>query len=182
MPPRCHADTVKTDLKREISVYTALRGGFKIVTVPPQRFLAIEGSEDPNTSAAYRDAVASLYPLAYAGKALSRRESGRDFVVMPLEAPWSAADMAAYTTARDKSRWDWTLLLAQPDWIDEAQVDEARAEVRRKNRAPRLDAVRLERLAEGLCAQRLHIGPYAYRRSLFSRTRMLTWMGEPSKP
>ena len=36
---------------------------------------------------------------------------------MPLEGLSSAADMATFTTARDKSRWDWTLMIMVPDWI-----------------------------------------------------------------
>ena len=65
----------------------------------------------------YADALASLYPLAYALKFLSKADLGRDYVVPPLEALWSAQDMATFTTARDKSQWDWTLLSLVPDWL-----------------------------------------------------------------
>ena len=40
-------------------------------------------------------ALATLYPVAYKVKFLSKRELGRDYVVMPLEALWWADDMDA---------------------------------------------------------------------------------------
>jgi hypothetical protein len=79
---------VKTDLKSEIAAYTARRGTFSIVEVPPMQHLAIDGRGDPNTSPACRDALAALYPLAYAVKFLSSTRLDQDYVVMPLEALW----------------------------------------------------------------------------------------------
>jgi hypothetical protein len=149
-----------TDLKREIAAYTARRGRFDVLTVPTMRFLAVDGHGDPNTSDDYRDALATLYPVAYALKSLSRRELGRDYVVMPLEALWSADDMDAFTTARDKARWDWTLLTMTPDWLGAEHVEAARAAVARRGGAPVLHALRHEPLEEGLVVQTLHVGPY----------------------
>lgn len=113
---------MKVDLKRAIATYTAPRGRFEIVSVDPQQFLMVDGRGDPNTVAAYRDAVSTLYPLAYALKFLSKRELGRDHVVMPLEALWWAPDMSAFTTARDKSSWQWTLMILVPDRLDEGRA------------------------------------------------------------
>ena len=36
-----------------------------IVDVPPMQFVMVDGSGDPNTSAAYREAVEALYGAAY---------------------------------------------------------------------------------------------------------------------
>jgi hypothetical protein len=151
---------VKTDLKKDIPSYTARRGTFTVVTVPPLQYLMIDGSGDPNTSPAFADALTSLYPLAYHLKFLSRNELDRDYRVMPLEALWWSDDMAVFTSARDKSRWRWTLLNLVPDWIGPDHLDTARSAVARKGGAPRLDAVRLERYDEGLSVQTLYIGPY----------------------
>jgi hypothetical protein len=54
----------------------------------------IDGHGDPNTSAAYRDALATVYPVAYGLKFLSKDRLDRDYVVMPLEALWWSTDMA----------------------------------------------------------------------------------------
>ncbi|WP_269304525.1 GyrI-like domain-containing protein [Aeromicrobium sp. HA] len=150
---------MKVDLKRLVPTYSARHGEFEVVTVPPMRYLMIDGHGDPNVAAEYEDSLATLYPMAYALKFLSKKELERDYVVPPLEALWWADDMAAFTTARDTSQWDWTVLSLVPEWIDDAHVEAARAAVARKG-APRLDALRVETLDEGLCVQTLHLGPY----------------------
>lgn len=150
----------KVDLKKQLPTYTARRGRFDLVEVPPLTYLAVDGHGDPNVAPAYTAAVSSLYPLAYALKFLSRTQLGRDYTVMPLEGLWWSSDMDAFTSDRDKSRWDWTLLVLTPDWLTAEHVETARETVARKGGAPRLDEVRLERLEEGLCVQTLHVGPY----------------------
>lgn len=150
----------KVDLKRQLACYSPPRGRFEVVTVPPLQYLMIDGQGDPNTAPAYTDALASLYPLAYALKYFSKRELGRDYGVMPLEGLWWADVMADFTTRRDKTKWRWTLLNLLPDWITSEQVEAARRTVAAKGTAQALDAVRLESFDEGLCVQTLHVGSY----------------------
>lgn len=150
---------MKTDLKKALPSYRAPRGSFEIVTVPPMRYLAITGSGEPNTAAAYRDALATLYPVAYRLKFRSKRELDRDYVVPPLEALWWADDMRSFTAARDTSAWHWTAMILVPEWIPEGLVGDARCDVEKKG-APSLDALYVDTLDEGLCVQTLHIGPY----------------------
>lgn len=149
---------MKIDLKRELDAYRAQRDEVRFVDVPPLSYLAIDGHGDPN-GPAFAEAVAALYPLAYAVKMASTRELGRDFVVMPLEGLWSADDWSSFTDARDKTRWDWTLRILQPDWVDESMLEAARARTAAKGAAARLEDVRLERLDEGRCAQTLQRRP-----------------------
>lgn len=150
---------MKVDLKEQIPSYRARSGEFAVVDVPPMQYLMIDGHGDPNTSPAYREAVTSIYPVAYRLKFASKRELDRDYTVMPLEALWWAEDMSTFTTARDKSRWSWTLMLLVPDWLGQDHVERARTAAARSE-APALDRVRLERLDEGRCVQTLHVGPY----------------------
>ncbi|MCO1337766.1 hypothetical protein BJH93_02505 [Kocuria polaris] len=152
--------TEKIDVKKSLDAYRATRGRFRLLEIPEMRYLAIDGRGDPNTSPAYADAIAALYPLAYTLKFASKRELGRDYVVPPLEGLWWAEDMHAFTTARDKSRWQWTLMIMVPDWIEPGLYDDAVARVRAKNPPDRLGDVRLQALSEGLCVQTLHVGPY----------------------
>jgi len=150
---------MSTDLKCQIAAYTAVHGEFSVVDVPPLDYLMVDGHGDPNTSAAYRDAIASIYPLAYGLKFLSKRELGRDHVVMPLEALCWSADMAAFTTGRDKSSWNWTVMVMVPEWITRDHLETVRGAAGRKA-GPMTADVRLERLVEGWCVQTLHIGSY----------------------
>ncbi len=68
--------------------------------------------------------------------------------------------MAAFTTRRDTSQWDWTLLLLVPEWVTREMFDAARVKVAAGDRPAALDRVRLETLHEGRCVQTLHIGPF----------------------
>ncbi len=150
----------KTDFKKEIATYSAPMARCEIVTVPPLQFIAIDGHGDPNTAPEYRDAVTSLYPLAYALKFFSRAKLGLDFVVMPLEGLWWADDMAAFSTARDKTAWNWTLMIMVPQWLTADYVAATQKSVAVKGAAPAIGAARLERFDEGLVVQTLHVGPY----------------------
>lgn len=152
--------TDKTDFKKDLDAYKATLREFCIVEVPDLRYLMIDGCGDPNTSPMFTHAVEALYPLAYKLKFASKRELGRDYVVMPLEGLWWAEDMDAFTTWRDKSRWEWTLMIMVPDWIGQDLLATAAQQAGAKNRPARLDEVRLETLSEGRCVQTLHLGSY----------------------
>jgi hypothetical protein len=91
--------STKVDLKRTLGSYRAPAGAFRILDVPTQRYVMIEGRGDPNVSAEYAAALKALYPVAYALKFASKVDLGRDYVVMPLEGLWWAEDMAWFTAA-----------------------------------------------------------------------------------
>ncbi len=147
------------DFKKTLDSYRARSGVFRILDLPPRQYLMINGHGDPNT-ASYADAISTIYPVAYKLKFASKKTLVRDYVVPPLEALWSAPDMAAFTSRRDKSQWDWTLLNLVPDWITLAEFDDAIRAVSDRDRPARLDDVRLETLSEGRCVQTLHFGPF----------------------
>ena len=149
----------KVDLKRQLDSYQARVGQFRVVDVPPRQYLMIDGHGDPNTARRFTDAVEALYPVAYRLKFASKA-LGRDYTVMPLEGLWWSDDHAVFTSARDKTRWDWTLMILAPDWITRAQFDSAVAVVAAGDPPGALGDVRLERLDEGRCVQTLHLGPF----------------------
>ena len=153
-------NTVETyDLKKDRKdLYAPRQHVFSFVDVPDQSFLMVDGHGDPNTSPAYRHAVEALYTLSYAVRALAKNRLGRVHTVGPLEGLWSASDLEVFHT-RDKVAWDWTMMIAQPDWIATDLVDEARAAALKK-RLPALALVRFERYSEGRSAQILHVGSY----------------------
>jgi len=149
----------KLDLRKTLDAYRARQGEFRIVDLEPARYLMVDGHGDPNTSRAFAEAIETLYPLAYALKFASKQELERDYVVPPLEGLWDADDRATFTTARDKSAWDWTLMIRTPDWIDDDLVDTAIARAATK-RPPRLSDLRWELLDEGRAVQTLHVGSF----------------------
>jgi len=154
-------DMSKIDFKRELKhLYHPSNREFTTVDVPPMQFLMIDGHGDPNTAQEYRDAVEALYAVAFRVKFMSKKELGRDYVVPPLEGLWWAEDMETFTTGRDKSAWDWTMVIMQPEWIAQEMVDEAVRQTGKKGLLPALGKMRLENTHEGLSVQIMHIGSY----------------------
>jgi hypothetical protein len=151
----------KIDLKRQMrELYAAAREP-TLVDVPELVFIMIDGHGDPNTSPEYSEAIEALYTLAYTAKfAVKRAPEGIDYGVMPLEGLWWTPDMSQFTTA-EKSAWDWTMMIMQPDHVTTEVFEDARAKAAEKKPLDAIGRVRLERFAEGPAAQIMHIGPYA---------------------
>ncbi|MDH6181485.1 hypothetical protein M2152_001667 [Microbacteriaceae bacterium SG_E_30_P1] len=158
MAPAATSSTI--DFKKTLGAYEGRRGQFRILEVPTMQYLMVDGHGDPNTSPAFADAITALYPVAYKLKFASKRELERDYVVPPLEGLWWSPDLSAFTSARDKSRWNWTLMIMTPEWISQEMVDAAITAAGAKTPPTSLDLVRLESLDEGLCVQTLHVGSF----------------------
>lgn len=151
---------MRTDFRKSLDSYRARRGEIRLVEVRPLRYLMVDGHGDPNSAPEYAQALQVLYVLAYALKFASKQDLGRDYVVPPLEGLWSAEDMAAFTTSRDKSAWDWTMMLMTPHWLAAEHLAAARDTVAAKKRSLPLERVRVEVLDESLCVQTLHVGSF----------------------
>ncbi|WP_084125007.1 GyrI-like domain-containing protein [Demequina sp. NBRC 110054] len=154
----------KVDPKRTLDSYAARKGEFRIVRVPPMRYLAVDGHGDPNTSPAFERAIGALYPVAYALKFASKAR-GHDYVVPPLEGLWWSEDMDSFAVNLDKSQWSWTLLLLIPDTalpepLDDAMVATATEAAAAKAPDAGVEGVRVETIDEGECVQTLHVGPF----------------------
>ncbi|MBE2267265.1 MAG: GyrI-like domain-containing protein [Anaerolinea sp.] len=148
------------DLKQELAAY--LKPSAKApqtVDLPPFQFLMIDGHGDPNTAPSYKDAVSALYSAAYTIKFHMKKQRGIDFPVMALEGLWWAADMDTFLT-RDKSEWDWTMMILMPEVVTAEIFAEQVAAAAKKKPNPALDRLRLETYHEGLSAQIMHVGTY----------------------
>lgn len=151
----------KIDLKKDFkNLYCPSAQTVVQVEVPELRYLMVDGEGDPNTSTSYAQAVEALFSVAYTAKFMVKKgPQALDYAVMPLEGLWWADDMAAFA-ANDRAQWKWSMMIVQPDFVAQEVVHAAIEQVRKKKQLPGLDGLRLERFAEGLCAQVLHIGPF----------------------
>jgi len=131
-----------------------------LVEVPPMNFLMLDGHGDPNGSVQYQQVVEALFSLAYGIKFGIKKADGVDFAVYPPEGLWWVEDMALFSI-EDKSSWDWTMMIAQPECVTAEWVEQARKEALKKKGLPLLEQVRFECYAEGQAAQIMHTGPYA---------------------
>ncbi len=132
----------------------------QIITIPPINFLMIDGHGDPNTSPDYSAAISALYTLAYTLKFDLKKSGTPEFKVFPLEGLWWADNMDTFITG-EKSAWDWTMMIGQPDWVTREHFVQAKTKAAAKIAKPVLDKVRFDTYDEGLSVQMMHIGPYS---------------------
>lgn len=153
------------DFKKEYKDLYLPRTAPMLIDVPAMVFLCVDGAGDPNTCAAYQEALELLYGLSYSIK-MSKMDGTQpegyfDYVVPPLEGFWSVDDDAFDgRNVTDKSRFKWTAMIRQPEFVTPRVLDQARAVLHRKKPELDLPRARLETVTEGLCAQVMHVGPY----------------------
>lgn len=159
----------KIDYRRKMGdLYAALERP-ALVDAPEIGFLMIDGHGDPNGSASFEEAVEALYAVAYALEFRMRSmPDGVDAEIMPLEGLWWIPDARVWDFG-DKSDWNWTLMVAEPDLVTPALAAEAIQAVRASRPPAALDRVRLESLEEGRAAQVLHRGPLSAERPTLDR-------------
>jgi hypothetical protein len=129
---------------------------FVLVDVPDLQFVMIDGEGD-HGSAAFAHGFQWLFAAIYPIKRLAKERMGKRFVEAPPECLWWADDMNDFIAGnRDKFRW--RLMMVTADWVDKEMFGEAVAQAsQRLGEPPR--SLRLERFAEGMCAQIMHVGP-----------------------
>jgi hypothetical protein len=136
-------------------IYKHLYHGSKttpaLVDVPPLNFLMADGRGKPDGQE-FQDIASTLFPVAYTLKFMLRSRGGDDYHVMPMEVQWRVN--------RQTRQFAWTMMLMQPEFITQALVDEAVSKVAEKSSPPLLSRLRFECIAEGMCVQFLHVGPY----------------------
>lgn len=151
----------KLDYKKDLKhLYTPSAKEFTIIDVPPMNFLMADGQGDPNDNPAYQEVIEALYAMAYVIKFALKKQGVVEYSVPPLEGLWWADDMDAFTSG-DKNRWQWTLMIMQPEAVTVEIVEQLRLEITRKKALPALERLRFENYTEGLSAQILYIGAYA---------------------
>ena len=128
-----------------------------VIDVPEMVFIMVDGTGNPNTSDDYKSALEILYGLSYTIKMSNK--SILEYVVPPLEGLWWLND-GSENWHEDKSKYCWTSMIRQPEFVDIAVFESAKAALAKKK--PNLDTsrTRLETLTEGLCVQAMHIGSY----------------------
>jgi hypothetical protein len=134
------------------------------LTIPARRYFAIDGTDAPG-SPGFRDAIATLYPVAYTSHfALKRR--GIDAPVGALQGLFwlggqTPTEELAPAPAPGPGGWRWRLLLPVADAASSADIEAAIADVRVKKQPPRIEELRILPWEEGSVAQIMHVGSYA---------------------
>lgn len=150
----------KIDFKKKYKdLYKPSKKEFSIVDVPPMNFLMIDGHGDPNNNPEFQQVMNTLYSVAYTIK-FKLKTQGRDYVVPPLEGLWWTDPIEEFSV-NAKDKWDWTVMVMQPDWVSAEIVEQSSREVAQKKELPMLSKMRYEVYHEGLSVQILYIGAYS---------------------
>lgn len=130
------------------------------IYVPKMQFLMIDGRGSPGDSKEYQDALATLFPVAFKTKFISKGQ-GKDYVVPPSEGLWWADNMEDFKD-NNRDKWKWTMMIMQPEWITKDMIEDAIKTTGEKKPELKenLKKLRLEDYEEGISAQIMHIGPY----------------------
>ena len=151
----------KINFKKELKhLYGGKTNENVLVDVPPMNYLMVDGHGDPNTSQEYVDAMQTLYPVAYTLKYMCKRQLEKDFGVMPLERLWWSDDMTDFLNG-NKSNWQWTAMIMQPEFVSKEMVAAAVEQVKAKKNPASIYKVRFEEYDEGRAAQVLYQGAYS---------------------
>jgi hypothetical protein len=132
--------------------------------IPLRSYLMIDGADEP-AAPGFRDAIGTLYPVAYTLHFTLKRR-GVTVPVGALEGLYwidaaSPITPAQFAVSADvRAAWSWRLMLPLPDAATDADCASAVDEVFHKKRPPLLDQLRREEWIEGEVAQIMHIGPY----------------------
>ena len=148
------------DFKKELKhLYGPSKKEFSVVDAPPMNFLMIDGHGDPNDNPDFQEGMDALYGMAYTIK-FALKPQGIEYVVPPSEGLWWMEDMSEFSV-ETKDRWQWTLMIMQPDEVTQEIVAAAQGELARKKDPPALSKLRYERYHEGLSVQIMYLGAYA---------------------
>ena len=133
------------------------------IEVPQMNFIQVDGHGDPNEpEGEYQQAVEILYALSYTIKMSLKKEESIgyfEYVVPPLEGFWEIEGNEDYDVNK-KSKFVWTSMIRQPEFVDEAVFKIALELTRRKKPQLLLEKARFVSLTEGLCVQCMQLGSY----------------------
>lgn len=151
------------DYKKEYKEFYLPKGKPEIVQVPPMNYIAVSGSGNPNEpGGSYQQAMQILYAVAYtlkmSYKTDYKMEGFFEYVVPPLEGFWWQEDMAGVDYSR-KEDFRWISLIRLPDFVTERDFQWA-AETASKKKGIDCSKAEFMTVAEGLCVQCMHLGPY----------------------
>jgi hypothetical protein len=152
----------KIDLKKELKAfYNPTAKDVTVIDITKMNFIMVDGQGAPE-SPQFSQSIEALYPIAYTIKFDKKKAAGIDYGVMALEGLFWADDMKVFMPeTADRNRWQWTLMIMQPEFITRKDFENAVAAAKKKKDNPSIDKVRFESFTEGKSAQIMHIGPYS---------------------
>lgn len=136
----------------------------ELVTVPNQKFFMIKGKGNPNNNEEFSEKIGVLYSLSYAIRMMPKNgftpEGYFEYTVYPLEGVWDLTEEGQKSDVLIKDELLYTIMIRQPDFVNEEVVKRALEIANKKNPNPYLKDVTFDSMEDGLCVQMLHEGSY----------------------
>ncbi|WP_412989604.1 GyrI-like domain-containing protein [Pediococcus siamensis] len=134
-----------------------------IVTLPPQTFITLSGTGNPNDSD-FGNRVAALYAISYAIKMAPKKgiqfPNAFDYTVYPLEGFWTLPK-DYHQEQLDKNQLIYQIMIKQPDFVTPAVFAQALELAAGKITPQLLNQLSLETKKEGTVAMIRHVGAFA---------------------
>lgn len=151
------------DYKKEYKDLYLPKGKPMLIDVPSMNFIMTDGTGDPNNNPNFQRAIELLYGLTFTIK-MSKMKGNQpeeyfEYVVPPLEGLWWIDNGVFSLEVREN--WKWTVMIRQPEFVDESVFQWACNELKRKKPDLPVESARFEAFEEGLSVQMMHIGPYS---------------------
>ena len=156
---------MKTDLTKHDKAYYTAKQKPGLITIKAAQYLSLTGKGDPSAPE-FADRLKALYATAYVLKFMYKAKA-LDFTVAKLEGLWwfdekqyRAVTMEEAPQQIPRSTWEYRLLIRLPDFVQEADVLNARELAYQKKAIPGIQEVTYYTMEEGKVVQMLHVGPF----------------------
>ena len=135
----------------------------QLIDVPRQKFFCIKGLGNPN-SEDFTERIGVLYSLAYAVRMMPKNgytpEGYFEYTVYPLEGLWDLTEKGRKSDALDKEELVYTIMIRQPDFVNDEVIKKAFEIANKKKANPLLKEAYFDEIEDGMSVQIMHIGSY----------------------
>ncbi len=135
-------------------LYTSKKAKPFFVDVPLMGYLTFEGSGHPREED-FQKSCEALYTISYLLKfEIVRKQLNMDYKVNPMEVTWYL------DKSNKKTIFTWTMMIMQPEFINEEMVERAKEIARIKKKNIEYDRLNYNKIEFGKCIQCFHAGDY----------------------
>ncbi len=134
-----------------------------LVQIPKYKYFCIKGKGNPNDEE-FSKRIGVLYNMSYAVRMMPKNgftpANYFEYTVYPLEGLWDLTEEGRKSDTLIKDELVYTVMIRQPDFVDEEVFRRALEISKKKKPNTLLDEVYFEEIEDGLAVQMLHHGSY----------------------
>lgn len=151
---------MKFEYKKHQKEFYVPKNKPSIIEIPAFPFFTCKGQGSPDDPC-FSEVVEALYTLSYSVKMSYKQaivpKGYYEYTVFPLEGIW---DLLDYRKGVEKSNFKYTMMIRQPNFIDEELFLSFKEQAYKKKKKEMIKEVNFEIYQEGWVCQCMHIGPY----------------------